>query len=67
MNLIEAQFGVLKRFTLTDTDDTQHAERQRRIYRFLRYQQRQRGTVGHPLTRLHRVRSLKFGGALALG
>lgn len=60
MNLIEAQFGVLKRFTLTDTDDPSHAERQRRIYRFLRYQQRQRHTVGHPLTRLHRVRSFKL-------
>jgi hypothetical protein len=43
MNLIEAQFGVLERFTLTDTDDSSYGVRQRRIYRFLRYHHRQRG------------------------
>src|SRR5262249_58048325 len=60
MNLIEAQFGVLKRFTLTDTDDPSHGVRQRRIYRFLRYRHRQRGLMGHPLTRLHLFRPIKL-------
>jgi hypothetical protein len=60
MNLIEAQFGVLKRFTLTDTDDRSHAERHRRIYRFLRYRHRLRGLRGHPLTRVHLLRSFKL-------
>ncbi|PYV19464.1 MAG: hypothetical protein DMG21_01545 [Acidobacteria bacterium] len=32
INLIEAQFGVLKRFTLAHTDDPTHASRRRRIY-----------------------------------
>jgi transposase len=60
MNLIEAQFGVLKRFTLTDTDDPSHGVRQRRIRHFLRYRHRQRGLTGHPLTRLHLLRPIKL-------
>jgi len=60
MNLIEAQFGVLKRFTLTDTDDPSHAVRQRRIRHFLRDRHRQRGLTGHPLTRLHLLRPIKL-------
>src|SRR5262249_4491690 len=35
LNLIEAQFGVLKRFTLANTDDLDHIIRRRRIYRYL--------------------------------
>jgi hypothetical protein len=60
MNLIEAQFGVLTRFTLADTDDRTHAERQRRIRAFLRHRHRQRGHTGHPLTRLHLNRPIKL-------
>jgi hypothetical protein len=37
LNLIEAHFGVLKRFTLANTDDLDHITRRRRIYRYLRY------------------------------
>jgi hypothetical protein len=37
LNLIEAQFGVLKRFTLRNTDDPSHRTRRQRIYRYLRY------------------------------
>ncbi len=55
INLIEAQFGVLKRFTLTDTDDSTHAVRRRRIYRYLRYRHRKLHNLEHPL---HRLRSL---------
>ena len=37
LNLIEAHFGVLKRFPLTNTDDLTHGVRRRRVYRYLRY------------------------------
>jgi transposase len=53
LNLIEAQFGVLKRFTLTNTDDRTHAERRRRVYRYLRYRHRKVGTLEHPLTKIY--------------
>ena len=36
LNLIEAQFGVLKRLTLANTDDLSHTIRRRRIYRYLK-------------------------------
>lgn len=55
INLIEAQFGVLKRFTLAHTDDPIHAARRRRIYRYLRYRHRKLRSLHHPL---HRLRSL---------
>jgi hypothetical protein len=37
LNLIEAGFGVLKRFTVANTDDAAHQVRRRRIYRSLNY------------------------------
>jgi hypothetical protein len=36
LNLIEAQFGVLKRFTLAHTDDPSHRVRRHRVYRYWR-------------------------------
>jgi hypothetical protein len=60
LNLIEAQFGVLRRFTLTGTDDRTHEERRGRVYRFLRYRHQQRRNGCHPLTRLHLLRSFKL-------
>ncbi len=56
LNLIEAQFGALKRATLTNTDDPDHASRQRRSYRYLRYRHRELGIRGHALERLHSIR-----------
>jgi hypothetical protein len=61
LNLIEAQFGVLRRFTLAGSDDRTHAERRNRVYRFLRLRHRQRRNARHPLTRLHLLRSFKLG------
>lgn len=61
LNLIEAQFGVLRRRTLAHTDDPSHALRHRRIYRFLRYRARERGIPGHPLTRMHLLPPIKLG------
>lgn len=55
LNLIEPQFGVLKRFTLNNTDDRSHAVRRQRIYRYLRYRHRQTGTVSHPLARIRTI------------
>ncbi len=49
-NLIEAPFGVLKRFTMTDTDDRSHVEQPPRVYRYLRYRSRKVGTRKHLLT-----------------
>jgi len=60
LNLIEAQFGVLKRFTLANTDDLTHRVRRRRVYRYLRYRNRTAGTVGHPLTRLRSISPVKL-------
>ena len=56
LNLIEAQFGVLKRFTVTNTDDLTHAVRRRRIYRYLNYRHRNAGTEDHPLRRIRMVK-----------
>lgn len=60
LNLIEAQFGVLKRFTLTDTDDPTHAARRRRITQYIRYRNRKAGSHTHPLTRMLSVRDIKL-------
>ena len=55
LNLIEAHFGAMKRFTLANTDDPSHAVRRRRIYRYLRYRHRKVGTADHGLTGIRSV------------
>jgi hypothetical protein len=55
LNLIEAHFGVLGRFTLTDTDDPTHGLRRRRIYRYLRWRHKQVDTTNHRLSRIRQV------------
>lgn len=60
LNNIEAQFGVLKRATLTGSDDRDHISRRRRIYRFLRHRHRRLGNAAHPLTTIRRVRPIKL-------
>lgn len=61
LNLIEAQFGVLRRCTLVGSDDRTHAERRERVYHCLRLRHRERRLSRHPLTRLHSLRSFKLG------
>lgn len=56
LDLIEAQFGILKRFTVANTDDPTHAVRRRRIYRYLNYRHRNIGTQNHPLRRIRMVK-----------
>lgn len=60
LNLIESQFGVLKRSTLVGSDDRDHISRRRRIYRFLRYRHRRLGNAAHPLTRIRLVSPIKL-------
>jgi len=55
-----AQFGVLKRFTLTDTDDRDHRARRRRIYRYLAYRLRKLGNLDHPLNHLRSFSNIKL-------
>lgn len=56
LNLIEAHFGVLRRFTVANTDDPTHAVRRRRIYRYLNYRHRKVGTEHHTLRQLRRIK-----------
>ena len=60
LNLIEVQFGVTKRFTLTDTDDPSHAVRRRRIVRYIRYRNRKAHCPQHRLTRILTSRNIKL-------
>ena len=60
LNLIEAQFGVLKRFTLPTTDDPNHTARRRRIYAYLRYRHRKLDNLHLPLNRIRSFRSIKL-------
>ncbi|MEW6245286.1 MAG: transposase [Nitrospirota bacterium] len=60
LNLIEAPFGVLKRFTLRQTDDPSHLVRRRRIDRYLRYRHRKLGLLRHPLNRIRSIRPIKL-------
>jgi hypothetical protein len=59
-NLIEAQFGVLKRFTLANTDDPNHVARRRRIYAYLRYRHGKLANLRHPLNRIRSFRHIKL-------
>lgn len=60
LNLIEAQFGILKRFTLAHTDDPRHAVRRRRIYRYLQYRHRKLNNLTHLLHRLRSISPIKL-------
>jgi DDE superfamily endonuclease len=60
LNLIEAQFGVLKRFTLANTDDQTHRVRRQRIYRYRRYRHRALGRLSHPLNRIRSISPIKL-------
>lgn len=60
LNLIEAQFGVLKRFTLANTDDPTHVARRRRIYAYLRYRHRKLANLHHRLNRIRSFSSIKL-------
>ena len=60
INVIEARFGVLKRFRLTHTDDLTHSARRRRVYRYLRYRHRKLRNLGHPLHRPHTISPIKL-------
>lgn len=56
LNLIEPHFGVMKRFTVANTDDPEHAVRRRRVYGYLRYRHRRVGTLQHPLRHIRTIK-----------
>lgn len=60
LNLIEAHFGVLKRFTLANTDDLDHIVRRRRVYRYLRYRHKKLDRLIHPLNRIRTIRPVNL-------
>jgi hypothetical protein len=60
LNLIEAHFGVLKRFTVANTDDPSHRVRRQRVYRYLRYRHRGLGRLRHPLNRIRSISPVKL-------
>ena len=60
LNLIEAQFGVLKKFTVANTDDSSHQARDQRVYAYLRYRHRRLHNSNHPLKRFSQFRQVKL-------
>jgi hypothetical protein len=60
LNLIEPHFGVLKRFTLANTDDLDHLTRRRRVYRYLAYRHRKLNNERHPLNHIRSLRHFKL-------
>jgi len=60
LNLIEAQFGVLKKFTVANTDDTSHEQRHQRVAAYLRYRHKRLGNSNHPLHNLTSSRRVKL-------
>lgn len=60
LNLIEAHFGVLRRFTLANTDDLDHVVRRRRVYRYLRYRCKKLNLPTHPLSRVRTIRPVNL-------
>ncbi len=60
LNLIEAHFGVLGRFTLANTDDLDHVVRRRRVYRYLHYRHKKLNLLEHPLNRVRAIRPVNL-------
>ncbi len=60
LNLIEAQFGVLKKFTVANTDDASHEQRHQRVGAYLQYRHKRLGNWNHPLRRFETHRRVKL-------
>lgn len=54
LNAIESEFTPLSTFTIKNSDDTDHLNRRRRIYRYLRWRNRQHGSTHCYLARFMR-------------
>jgi transposase len=52
LNLIESHFTGMKKFTLSVSDDSDHHARRKRIYRYVRWRNRQVGTQHDRLNQL---------------
>lgn len=60
LNVIEPHFGVMGRFVLAGSDDTEHVQRRRRVYRYLRYRNAKVGCGDHALTRIRTISYIKL-------
>ena len=60
LNLIEPQFGVMKRAALNGTDDPSHQVRRHRLVRYIRHRNRTHGQGTHPLNRMLTVQDIKL-------
>jgi hypothetical protein len=54
LNAIESEFTSLSADTIKNSDDSNHSQRRRRIYRYLRWRNRQHGSSNCYLTRFMR-------------
>jgi transposase len=52
LNLIECQFTPAKKYALNVSDDPDHLTRRRRIYRYMRWRNRQVGSQRYKLARV---------------
>lgn len=54
LNAIESEFTPLSTYAIKNSDDTDHHHRRRRIYRYLRWRNRQHGSTNSYLARFMR-------------
>jgi hypothetical protein len=54
LNAIESEFTSLSTYTIKNSDDTDHLNRRRRIYRYLRWRNRQHGSTDCYIARFMR-------------
>jgi hypothetical protein len=54
LNAIESEFTPLSTFAIKNSDDTEHHHRRQRIYRYLRWRNRQHGSTNSYLARFMR-------------
>jgi hypothetical protein len=54
LNAIESEFTPLSTFAIKNSDDTDHLHRRQRIYRYLRWRNRQQGSANSYLSRFMR-------------
>ena len=49
LNAIEAHFTPLKKFCLSNSDDSSHSDRRKRIYKYLTFRNKEKGSQLNPL------------------
>jgi transposase len=56
LNAIEAHFSALKKFVLSNSDDTDHNNRRKRISRYFTWRNREHSARGCPLAKFRRIK-----------